>query len=196
MSETEPMVATFEAFRARFDEALAELPDAIRADVIDALEPALTESPPPETHERAVFRDLRAPARRYYAVHHEDLVTLTQASAIASTIGLGALAAGLAPVTAVAAVASFLAYRMRYRRHLIELTPEQAYVIERLRPSGPAGLTSSELLDRLDLVERHFISTVSEVEAVLASLRDVVKANGQTTQLVAEKDGRWWTIDV
>lgn len=196
MSESEPMVATFDAFWKRFDEALAELPDAIRADVIDALEPALIECPPPVSHERAVFRDLRAPARRYYAIHHEDLVTLSQASAIAAAIVTTALAAGFAPAPLVPAVASFLAFRMRYRRHRIEITPEQAYVIQRLRPAGPTGLTPAELLDRLDLVERHFVSTVAEIEAVLASLRDVVEANGQPTRLVAEKDGRWRTVDV
>lgn len=192
-----PMVATWDEFWARFDRALAALPDDIRGAAVDALRPELPETEPPPPTERAVLDTYgKGAGRVYYAVHESELLALEKTSSSLAGIATVLFTAGQ-PVGAVASlIASLVAWGWRFRRQRIQVTLEQALVLRALKPAGREGQRLDELLAELDDGARLIIGTSAELEAVLVSLAAVERTDGKGTSLVACKDDRWRTIDV
>lgn len=136
---------------------------------------------------RAISRDL---LRRdgFYAIQGDDLHLDLLKEAVTVS---GALYAALQNPLVI--IGGLIVLLYKYRRKMIPITPDQALVLTVLRRGPQEGwrvgrlwheLPVNNLLDQADLLE------------ILSGLKEVRAANGKTTELVAEKDGLWWVVDV
>lgn len=196
MSE-KPMVATWDELWARFDRALAALPDEVRDAAVDALRPELVETEPPPSTERAIFGDIGEGAGQvYYAVQGSDLQALPEVGkALAAIVGV-LVTAGFPFAVIMAMAANLTALWWRIRRRRITLGMEQALVLQALKRAGESGWGLDETLAALDAGERLIVATADELRAVLDSMRDVKRADGSKSRLVEEEGGVWRTMDV
>lgn len=192
-----PMVATWDELWARFDRALEALPDEVRDAAVDALRPELVVTAAPAPTERAVFDDIGDGAGRvYYAVQGSDLQALPEfAKGLAGVVAL-ASAVGWPLGTLAGLAASLTGLWWRLRRKQITLGMEQAMVLRALKRAKAPGWGLDELLAALDAGERLIVATGDELRAVLASMRDVKRADGSKTRLVEEEGGVWRVVDV
>ena len=186
-SADSPLTGTLARLRPYLEEALAALPaeelEAVIAELPHELE--TTTPPEPAVPQRWLER-ARGEADTWYAIHNDDLKLLGEAS----TVAVAVLGAVQSPAGVVAGLVVLL---YRYRRKRIRLDGEQGIVLRALKQAPPGGWGVEELALHLPpgLEMGH-----AAIGARLETLKALTRADGSPTALVAERDGRWWAVDV
>jgi len=183
------MAATWNEWWARFNEALAALPDDVRQDTIAALREAFDPVPGPEPNERSVKRNLNGqwdPDDLYYAVQDADFDLLRDLvkpvwSAF-STQGWSALID----------VPSLMALMFRIRRRRIPLNVEQGLVLLALKQRSN-GMTADEVAA---LLADDGIPRPARAEDILQSLTAATRPDGIEVGLVQFDGKRWRPLNV
>jgi hypothetical protein len=175
---------TREAIDLILQKAIPQLPEACRHTCTSEL---VTE------HAKLVGDDYRYvnkswnESETYYAIHNEDLKLIDESAAIAA--GLWALTSN-----PIAVIGKLLALLYRYRRKRARLTVEQGLVLLSLKQAPPQGWSEREILQAL---RGQCNFRPEELHTILGSLKNVVRADGTTSDFVTEQpQGYWRAIDV
>jgi hypothetical protein len=172
------------------------LPCEVQRAVLDQLMESLD---PPESDEeellpdpgrewqKAIHRDLLS-QDRFYAIHGNDLLLdLLKEAFIVSSV----LYSALQNPGAILGGLTVLVYK--YHRKKIPIDSGQAVVLQTLKRAPAEGWTPGRIWHELP-IRNHFDK--AKVLEILNSLKVVRSTTGETTTLVAEGDGSWWTVDV
>lgn len=170
---------------APLSQALSDLPRAVVEQTVDRLqsEGLLERTEAPESDHLAVHRAI-VHGDRYYAIHDDELLALKETGALVSVLLGGALA-----TKGLSVAAGFAVLVYKYFKNRVRLTADQALVLWALKEEKPDGMELVDVALAADL-------TGDTALAALESMRDIRKANGETTPLVDEEDGRWFAVNV
>ncbi len=119
----------------------------------------------------------------YYAVHEGDLELLKECMAA----GLGFAAVISAPWGAIAGLVMLM---FKYRKKRVRLDADQAAVLRALIDGGEQEV--AKLAQRPELARLG----AEKIAALLAELHDAVRHDGTSTELAAERNGKWRAVDV
>jgi len=178
---------TLAELRPKLREVLADLEPSNQDDVITLLRDELevVERPVKSADIRPLERGL-GEADAYYAIKFEDLDLLKEAGAVAAALALGLQN----PVGLVAGLVVFL---FRYRKKRFKLDGAQGLVLKTLRRAPTDGWTVDELAAHLP---SGLDVKGDRLAEMLAGFKTARRADGKQDALVAEKDARWWVVDL
>lgn len=146
-------------------------------------------APPPEVH-RYYEKDVLN-SKKFYVIKDSEFTLFKEVSKQLAT-AVGMFYTGLhhlLPAIGIQGIATLWLELAKYHKKRIQITDEQAFPLITLSKHGSEGLELKELSEVTSI-------STEKLESILASLQQVRSKDGTKQELVEEKDGRWYAIDV